>query len=102
VDDAGDGESPSRGPEEATRDLRRTLYLSEALDAALADIENALKAPDTDRALRGVLARHLGLAFDEGVLRENDLKSAVNTLRSQIAVLKHMNRDLLERISKSR
>jgi hypothetical protein len=102
ADDDEDGSSETRGPEEATRDLRRSLYLSTAVDLAIANVLSAFDEPDRERALYGVLHHQLGRAFDEGCVREYDLKSAVNTLRAQVDILKKSNRELLRRISKDR
>jgi len=89
---------------EVTRDLRRQVFLSETLDLVLHDLRQALKAPETDadRALRAVIVRYLGDAWSDGARKEADLRTAVQTLQSQVELLKKMNRELLARVSRER
>jgi len=88
-----------------TKDLRRTVFLAEAVELALVDRIAALAAPEEatrDRAMRAALFKHLGDAWSDGSGRELDLRSALDVLRAQVDLLKRNNRELLKRVSKSR
>lgn len=85
---------------DSTRDLRRTLHLAEAIDAASADVQIALVSErDPQRELKAALHLHLGRAFDAGSGHRADLRSALDAARAQIERLKKINRDLAKRIS---
>ncbi len=88
---------------EITRDLRRTSYLSTAIELAAADVREALEhRADPQRALLAVIHRHLGLAFDEGAGREADLRSALDVARGTIDRLRAQLRGDLRRRSEER
>lgn len=91
-------------PRDITRDLRRNVFVAEAIELVLQEILDVLplEGPERDRALRGVLHRHLSIAWNDGAAREADLRSALDVLRTQVDLLKRNNRVLLKRISDSR
>lgn len=87
-----------------TRDLRRACFIAEAIDLVLSDLTTALAEPlpTRERAIRAVLHRHLGIAWDDGSAKAIDLKQAIELLQGQVALLKKSNHELLKRVSDSR
>lgn len=88
---------------DTTRELRRTMYLADAIEACAADAQLAL-ASDTDprRALLAALHLHIGRAWDAGAGREADLRSALDVARATIERLRRIARDLQRRVSAER
>lgn len=89
---------------DVTRDLRKSTFLVEAIDLVLTELTKALEEPPAtrERAIRAVLHRHLGIAWDDGSAKATDLKQAVELLRGQVELLKKSNRELLKRVSDGR
>jgi hypothetical protein len=87
--------------DEVTRDLRRTVFLTEAIHHALSDLERAQgrKLEGAERtAVLGMLHRHMSLAWDDGALREADLRAAVSTLSTKLTRLEAESRSLRARL----
>lgn len=62
----------------AQRELRRTRYLSDAVDLAVQDVRLAL-ACDQPHALAAALHKHLSDAYEEGAGERADLLTALAT-----------------------
>lgn len=87
-----------------TRDYRRTVWLAETIELAVADVQAALatEGPDRQRALRAVLHLHLSRAYAEGAGWEADLRSALDTARAMVARLKRELKEYQRRVSAER
>lgn len=89
---------------EVTRDLRRSFFLAQHVELAMSELKMALPGlshEDEDR-LRRTLVRHLELAWNDGALREADLRTALateTTLRKRVQAELHV---ALKRISDMR
>lgn len=62
----------------AQRELRRTRFLNDAVDAAVRDVRLAL-ASGQAHALAGAIHKHLTDAYNEGAGERADLLSALDT-----------------------
>lgn len=87
---------------ETTRELRRTLFVAETIELVVSELVDAFEQPDFEIRVRGVLVRHLEEAWNDGARREADLRSAVNTLRSQVESLKKQLHAALAQVSRLR
>lgn len=94
--------SPDDHFDETTRDLRRTLFLAETLELVVLELERATASEQRDQQVRAVLHRWLEQAWNDGALREADLRSAVGLLRAQVETLKKNLHAALQRISDGR
>lgn len=88
--------------DETTRDLRRALFLSETLEIMAVELEAALVHANRDQQVRAVLHRHLSDAWNDGALKEADLRQSVMLLKAAIETLKKNLHDALKRISDGR
>jgi hypothetical protein len=88
--------------DETTRDLRRALFISETLELLAIELEAALVHEHRNQQMRAVLHRHLTGAWNDGALKEADLRSSVIILKAQIETLKKNLHDALKRISDGR
>lgn len=88
--------------DETTRDLRRALFLSETLELVVHELEVASKMEHPEQQTRACLHRWLEQAWNDGALREADLRSSVILLRATVDTLKKSLHEMLKRVSDGR
>lgn len=94
--------------EEKTRDVRRTFYLASAVFLMVDDIRAVFREAGVEPSremsdrIQQYVVRHLELAWNDGALREADLRTALATEQVARKRLQAQLQDALRTISRLR
>lgn len=91
----------SQQPDERTRDIRRAFYLASAVYLMIDELRAVLGelTAEQEKELVAKVVRHLELAWNDGALREADLRTALATETTHRKRIQSQLHDALRRIS---